>query len=67
VIKEARSIKLGSHGQERLLQILDKTKNLDRVLAMLSPGKLDSGFDKIRYHGSMQSGKIDKSKRLTFT
>ncbi|MCX9085313.1 MAG: DUF5814 domain-containing protein [Candidatus Methanoperedens sp.] len=46
LIKEAKSIKLGSHGQERLLQILDKTKNLDRVLAMLSPGKLDSRLTK---------------------
>ena len=61
LIKEARSIKLGSHCQERLLQILDKTKNLDRVLAMLSPGKLDSGLTRF---DTMEACKVDKSMKV---
>jgi helicase len=61
LIKEARSIKLGTHGQERLIQILLKTRNLDRVLAMLSPGKLDSGLTRF---DTMEACKVDKSIKV---
>ncbi|MBU4374467.1 MAG: DEAD/DEAH box helicase [Euryarchaeota archaeon] len=50
LMRETKSAKLGRHGQERLVQILFQTRDLDRVLAMLSPEKLDSGltrFDSI--------------------
>jgi helicase len=59
--KEARSIKLGAHGQERLTQILLKTRNLDRVLAMLSPGKLDSGLTRF---DTMEACKVNKSIKV---
>src|SRR5660397_122234 len=61
LVKEAKSIKLGSHGQERLIQILLKTRNLDRVLAMLSPGKLDSGLTKF---DTMAACKVDKTIKV---
>lgn len=61
LIKEAKSIKLGSLGQERLIQILLKTKNLDRVLAMLSPGKLDSGLTRF---DTMAACKVDKTIKV---
>jgi helicase len=44
VMKEAGLHKIGKHGQERLIRILLGTRDLDRVLAMLSPEKLDSGL-----------------------
>ena len=61
LVKEARSARLGTHGQERLTQILLKTRNLDRVLAMLSPGKLDSGLTRF---DTMEACKVDKSIKV---
>lgn len=61
LVKEAKSIKLGSHGQERLIQILLKTRNLDRVLAMLSPGKLDSGLTRF---DTMAACTVDKTIKV---
>lgn len=61
LIKEAKSIKLGAHGQERLIQILLKTKNLDRVFAMLSPGKLDSGLTRF---DTMEACRVEKSTKV---
>jgi helicase len=57
LVKEAKSIKLGEHGQERLIQILLKTRNLDRVLGMLSPGKLDSGLTRF---DTMEACKVER-------
>ncbi|PWB54766.1 MAG: DEAD/DEAH box helicase [Candidatus Methanoperedenaceae archaeon] len=57
LVKEAKSIKLGAHGQERLIQILLKTRNLDRVLGMLSPGKLDSGLTRF---DTMEACKVER-------
>jgi helicase len=44
LLREVKSFKLGIHGQERLLQILQNTRNLDSVLAVLSPEKLNTGY-----------------------
>ncbi len=44
LMREAKSLKIGVHGQKRLVQILLDSRNLDKVLAMLSPEKLDSGL-----------------------
>ena len=57
LVKEAKSIKLGAHGQERLIQILLKTRNLDRVLGMLSPGKLDTGLTRF---DTMEACKVER-------
>src|SRR5660397_243961 len=64
LIKEARSIKLGSHGQERLLQILDKTKNLERGLAMLKPEEICSGMNRIENLGALKVERSIKVKDL---
>lgn len=44
VMREAKTAKLGRHGQDRLIKLLLQGRDLDRVLAMLSPEKLDSGM-----------------------
>ncbi len=44
LMREIKTFKIGRHGQERFIKILLETRNLDRVLAMLSPEKLDSGL-----------------------
>src|SRR3990170_530258 len=46
LMREAKSLKIGVHGQKRLVQMLLGSRNLDKVLAMLSPEKLDSGLTK---------------------
>jgi helicase len=46
LMREAKSLKIGVHGQKRLIQMLLGSRNLDKVLAMLSPIKLDSGLTK---------------------
>lgn len=61
LVKEARSIKLGAHGQERLTQILLRTRNLDKVLAMLSPGKSDSGLTRFDI---IEAKKVNKSIKV---
>lgn len=61
LMREAKSIKLGRHGQERLIQILLKTKNLDRVLAMLSPEKLDSGLTRF---DTIEASRVERSIKV---
>ncbi len=61
LIKEATALKLGSAGQERLIRIMLNTKNLDKVLAMLSPGKLDSGLTKF---DTIQASKVDRKIKV---
>ncbi|MCX9076310.1 MAG: DEAD/DEAH box helicase [Candidatus Methanoperedens sp.] len=61
LIKEIRSCKIGRLGQERLIQILLDTRNLDRVLAMLSPEKLDSGLTKF---DTIQASKVTSTFKV---
>jgi helicase len=61
LLREARSLKIGKHGQERLVKILLATGNLDKVLAMLSPDKLDSGLTK---YDTIEAGKVESSVRV---
>ncbi|VVB84256.1 ATP-dependent DNA helicase Hel308 [uncultured archaeon] len=56
LVRESKSLKLGAHARERLLKILLETKNLDRVLAMLSPEKLDSGLTRF---DTIQASKVE--------
>ncbi len=61
LIREVKSAKLGKHGQERLTHILLETRNLDRVLAMLSPEKLDSGLTRF---DTIEASRIDCSIKV---
>ncbi|VVB92831.1 ATP-dependent DNA helicase Hel308 [uncultured archaeon] len=58
LLKEVKTIKLGKHGQERLIQILLGTRNLDKVLAMISPEKLDSGLTRF---DTIEASKVECS------
>lgn len=44
LLREVKSQRIGKHGHERLIKLLLEKRNLDSVLAMLSPEKLDSGL-----------------------
>ncbi len=59
--REIKSVKLGSHGQERLLQMLLKTRNLDRVLGMFSPEKLEPGLTRF---DTIEANRVDKSIKV---
>jgi helicase len=59
--REAKSLKIGAHGQERLVLMLLKAKNLDRVLAMLSPEKLDSGLTRF---DTMEASRVERSMKV---
>ncbi len=61
LIREARSLKIGKHGQERLVKILLATGNLDKVLAMLSPDKLDSGLTR---YDTIEASKVESHIRV---
>lgn len=61
LLREARSLKIGKHGQERLVKILLATGNLDKVLAMLSPDKLDSGLTR---YDTMEASKVESHIRV---
>jgi helicase len=61
LLREAKSLKIGKHGQERLVKILLTTGNLDKVLAMLSPDKLDSGLTR---YDTIEAGKVESSVRV---
>lgn len=61
LMREASSHKIGRHGRERLIQILLKTKNLDRVLAMLSPEKLDSGLTRF---DTIEASRVERSIKV---
>lgn len=61
LLREARSLKIGKHGQERLVKILLATGNLDKVLAMLSPDKLDSGLTRF---DTMEASKVESHIRV---
>ncbi len=63
--REAKSLKIGAHGQERLILILLKTKNLDGVLAMLSPEKMDSGLARFDTIEASKVGRSIKVKDLS--
>jgi helicase len=59
--RELRKSKIGKHGQERLVRILLGTKNLDKVLAMFSPDKLDSGLTKF---DTVEASRVDFSVKV---
>ncbi|MCZ7395115.1 MAG: DUF5814 domain-containing protein [Candidatus Methanoperedens sp.] len=59
--REAKSLKIGAHGQERLVHILLKARNLDRVLAMLSPEKLDSGLTRF---DTIEASRVERSIKV---
>ncbi len=61
LMREARSLKIGKHGQERLVKILLTTGNLDKVLAMLSPDKLDSGMTK---YDTIEASRVESSIKV---
>ncbi|MDD5473335.1 MAG: DUF5814 domain-containing protein [Candidatus Methanoperedens sp.] len=61
LMREASTHKIGRHGRERLIQILLKTKNLDRVLAMLSPEKLDSGLTRF---DTIEASRVERSIKV---
>ena len=61
LLREAKSLKIGAHGQERLIKILLETRNLDRVLAMLSPEKLDSGLTRF---DTIEASRIERSIKV---
>ncbi len=61
LMREATTHKIGRHGKERLIQILLKTKNLDRVLAMLSPEKLDAGLTRF---DTIEASKVETSIKV---
>ncbi len=61
LIREVTTHKIGRHGRERLIQILLKTKNLDRVLAMLSPEKLDSGLTRF---DTIEASRVERSIKV---
>ncbi|MFZ2412445.1 MAG: DUF5814 domain-containing protein [Candidatus Methanoperedens sp.] len=61
LMREATTHKIGRHGRERLIQILLKTKNLDRVLAMLSPEKLDSGLTRF---DTIEASRVERSIKV---
>ncbi len=62
--REIKNLKIGKHGHERLLRILLETKNLDKVLAMLSPQKLDSGLTRFDTIEASRAGTRIKVKDL---
>ena len=55
--KEAGFHKLGALGLERLIRTLIKTKDLDRVLGMLTPENLDSGLTRF---DTLKASKTEK-------
>ncbi|MCX9010129.1 MAG: DUF5814 domain-containing protein [Candidatus Methanoperedens sp.] len=61
LIHEAVFCKIGKHGKERLVKILLGIRDLDRVLAMLSPEKLDSGLTRF---DTIEASKIESSFRV---
>ncbi len=61
LMREASSHKIGKHGRDRLIQMLLKTKNLDRVLAMLSPEKLDSGLTRF---DTIEASRVERSIKV---
>lgn len=64
LLKESKTIRLGKHGQERLIQLLLGTRNLDKVLAMISPEKLDSGLTRFDTIEASRVGSYLKVKDL---
>jgi helicase len=61
LVREIKSMKIGKHGQERLVRIMLGTRNLDKVLAMLSPDKLDSGLTR---YDTIEASKVESSVRV---
>ncbi len=61
LMREVKSAKLGRHGRERLIGILLETRNLDKVLAMLSPEKLDSGLTRF---DTIEASRVDRSVKV---
>ncbi|VVB85984.1 ATP-dependent DNA helicase Hel308 [uncultured archaeon] len=61
LVREMKALKIGKHGQERLIRIMLGTRNLDKVLAMLSPDKLDSGLTRF---DTMEASKVESSLRV---
>ncbi len=61
LLKESKTIKLGKHGQERLIRILLGTRNLDKVLAMISPEKLDSGLTRF---DTIEASRVESSMKV---
>ncbi len=61
LLREARSLKIGKHGQERLVKILLATGDLDKVLAMLSPDKLDSGLAR---YDTIEASRVESHIRV---
>lgn len=55
--KEARFHKLGAMGLDRLYRILLKTKDLDRVIGMLTPENIDAGLTRF---DTLNASKVDK-------
>jgi helicase len=61
LVREIKTFKIGRHGQERLIKILLETRNLDRVLAMLSPEKLDSGLTRF---DTIEASRVERSIKV---
>ncbi len=61
LVREIRSLKIGKHGEERLVRMLLATGNLDKVLAMLSPDKLDSGLTR---YDTMEASRVEGSIKV---
>ncbi len=61
LVREARSCRIGKHGQERLIRILLGIRNLDKVLAMLNHEKLDSGLTRF---DTIEANRVDRSIKV---
>ncbi len=59
--REIKTLKIGRLGQERLIRILLGTRNLDKVLGMLSPDKLDSGLTR---YDTIEASRVESSIRV---
>ncbi|MCX9013677.1 MAG: DUF5814 domain-containing protein [Candidatus Methanoperedens sp.] len=59
--KEVKFHKLGALGLDRLYRTLLKTKDLDRVLGMLTPENLDSGLTRF---DTLTASRVDKSIKV---
>jgi helicase len=61
LVREMKALKIGKHGQERLVRMLLVTRNLDRALAMLSPDKLDSGLTR---YDTIEASRVEGSIKV---
>ncbi len=61
LVREINAMKIGKHGQERLVRIMLGNRNLDKVLAMLRPDNLDSGLTR---YDTLEASKVESSVRV---